>query len=153
MFLYCTSIAAASVVQIEPGPDALKQALAAARPGDTLQLQNGLYSGPVIIEQSINLVGQSNTVIDGGNQGKVITVSAPDVVIRNIKIQHSGIDLSVEDSGIFITEKGDRALIENNQLYQNLIGIYLKGPDDVIVRNNMITGRNDLRMNERGNGV
>ncbi|MCK5499357.1 MAG: nitrous oxide reductase family maturation protein NosD [Gammaproteobacteria bacterium] len=153
MFLYCTSIAAASVVQIEPGPDALKQALAAARPGDTLQLQNGLYSGPVIIEQSINLVGQSNTVIDGANQGKVITVSAPDVVIRNIKIQHSGIDLSVEDSGIFITAEGDRSLIENNQLYQNLIGIYLKGPDDVIVRNNMITGRNDLRMNERGNGV
>ena len=82
MFLGCSSIAAASVVQIEPGcTDALKQALAAARPGDTLQLQNGLYSGPVIIEQSIHLVGQSNTVIDGGNQGKVITVSAPDVVI------------------------------------------------------------------------
>ena len=153
MFFYCSSIAAVSVVEVEPGTDTLKQALVAAKPGDTLQLQNGVYSGPVIIETSINLIGQSNTVIDGGNQGKVITVSAPDVVIRNIKIQHSGIDLSVEDSGIFITAEGDRSLIENNQLYQNLIGIYLKGPDDVIVRNNMITGRTDLRMNERGNGV
>ena len=74
-------------------------------------------------------------------------------LFRNIKIQHSGIDLSVEDSGIFITAEGDRTLIENNHLQENLIGIYLKGPDDAIVRNNIITGRNDLRMNERGNGV
>ena len=153
MFFCCSSIVAASVVRVEPGSDTLKQALDAARPGDTLQLQNGLYSGPVIIDQSINLVGQSETIIDGGKQGKVITVAAADVVIRNIKIQHSGIDLSVEDSGIFITAEGDRALIENNYLQGNLIGIYLKGPDDVVVRNNMITGRNDLRMNERGNGV
>ncbi len=149
----CSSMAGASVVDVEPGPDTLKQALAKAESGDTLQLRNGIYYGPVIIEQSIHLVGQSGTVVDGGMQGKTITVSAADVVIRNITIQHSGIDLSVEDSGIFITAEGDRALIENNQLQENLIGVYLKGPDDVIVRNNMITGRNDLRMNERGNGV
>ena len=153
MFFCCSFTAAASVVEVAPGPETLEQALAKAGPGDTLQLQNGHYSGPVIIDQSIHLVGQSGTVIDGDMQGKIITISAADVVIRNIKIQHSGIDLSVEDSGIFITAEGDRALIENNHLQENLIGIYLKGPDDVIVRNNVIKGRNDLRMNERGNGV
>ncbi len=153
MFFFCPSIAVSSVVNVEPGSDTLKQALAKAIPGDTLQLQNGIYSGPVIIDQSINLVGHSETVIDGGMQGRTITIAAADVVIRNIKIQHSGIDLSVEDSGIFITAKGDRALIENNHLQQNLIGIYLKGPEDVVVRNNTIIGRNDLRMNERGNAV
>jgi nitrous oxidase accessory protein len=146
-------MAAASVVEVAPGPDALEQALAKAGPGDILQLQKGVYYGPVTIEKSIHLVGQSGTVIDGGMQGKIITIFAADVVIRNIQIQHSGIDLSVEDSGIFITAEGDRALIENNHLQENLIGIYLKGPDDVIVRNNVITGRNDLRMNERGNSV
>lgn len=153
MFFSESSIAAVSVVVVEPGPESLKQALASAQPGDTLQLQDGLYSGPAIIETSIHLIGRSNTVIGGGNQGTVITVAAPDVVIRNIKLQHSGIDLSVEDSGIFITKEGDRTLIENNQLQQNLIGVYLKGPEDVIVKDNVITGRNDLRMNERGNGV
>jgi nitrous oxidase accessory protein len=153
MFFCSSSIAVSSVVNVEPGSDTLKQALANAIPGDTLQLQDGVYSGPVIINQSINLVGHSKTVIDGGMQGRTITIAAADVVIRNIKIQHSGIDLSVEDSGIFITKKGDRALIENNYLQQNLIGIYLKGPENVVVRNNTIIGRNDLRMNERGNGI
>ena len=153
IFFCSSSIAGSSIVNVEPGSDTLKQALAKAKPGDTLQLQNGLYSGSVIIDRSITLVGQSDSVIDGGMQGKTVTVAAADVVIRNIKIQHSGIDLSVEDSGIFITKKGDRALIENNHLQQNLIGIYLKGPEDVVVRNNTIIGRNDLRMNERGNGI
>ncbi len=154
LMFFCSSIfATTSVVEVKPGSETLRQALTNVKPGDTLQLQNGLYSGPVIIDQSITLVGQSDTVIDGGLSGRVITVSAPDVVIRNIKVQHSGIDLSIEDSGIFITKNGDRALIENNHLQDNLIGVYLKGPEDVVVRNNIITGRNDLRMNERGNGI
>jgi nitrous oxidase accessory protein len=160
ILLYCSllffcgsSIAETAVVEVKPGADTLRQAIINAMPGDTLQLQDGLYAGPVVIEQTINLFGQSNTIIDGGMSGRVITVAAPNVVIRNIKLQNSGIDLSVEDSGIFITKKGDQALIENNRLEENLIGIYLKGPEDVVVRNNTIIGRNDLRMNERGNGI
>ncbi len=154
LLFFCSSVFAInSVIEVKPGTDTLKQALASSMPGDTLQLQDGLYSGPVIIEQSINLIGKSNTVIDGSLMGRVITVSAPDVVIRNIRVQNSGIDLSVEDSGIFVTAEGDKALIENNKLQENLIGIYLKGPENTIVRNNVITGRNDLRINERGNGV
>lgn len=153
MFLFSPVFATASVIDVAPGVDSLRQALVEAMPGDTLQLQNGHYSGPVVIEQRISLVGQADTIIDGGMSGRVITVSAADVIIRNIKLQHSGIDLSVEDSGIFITKEGDRTLIENNHLLNNLIGIYLKGPEDVIVRNNKIIGRNDLRMNERGNGI
>ena len=153
LFIFNPSITIASVIEVNPGTETLKLALAAANPNDTLQLQNGVYSGPVVIKTRINLIGQVNTVIDGGNKGRVITIDAADVVIRNIQIQHSGIDLSEEDSGIFITAEGDRALIENNHLKKNLIGIYLKGPDDVKVINNTINGRNDLRMNERGNGI
>ncbi len=153
LFISNPSIAAISIIEVKPGTDSLRLALSVARSGDTIQLQNGVYYGPVVIKTSINLIGQPDTIIDGGNHGTVITIDAPDVVIRNIKIQQSGIDLFEEDSGIFITAKGDRALIENNNLQQNLIGIYLKGSNDVIVKNNLVTGRNDLRMNERGNGI
>jgi nitrous oxidase accessory protein len=141
------------VIEVEPGTETLNQALTLATSGDTIQLKNGVYTGPVNVKTGIHLIGQLNTVIDGGGKGRVITIDAPDVVIRNVNIQNSGIDLFEEDSGIFITAKGDRALIENNHLNQNLIGIYLKGADDVIVKNNIITGRKDLRVNERGNGI
>jgi nitrous oxidase accessory protein len=152
-YIHTPSLATASVIDVEPGTETLNQALTLATSGDTIQLKSGVYSGSVVVKTGVHLIGQLNTVIDGGGKGRVITIDAPDVVIRNIKIQHSGIDLFEEDSGIFITAKGDRALIENNHLQQNLIGIYLKGPEDVIVRNNIITGRKDLRVNERGNGI
>ncbi|MDA3870266.1 MAG: nitrous oxide reductase family maturation protein NosD, partial [Gammaproteobacteria bacterium] len=93
------------------------------------------------------------SVIDGENSGHVITVSAPDVVIKNINIQYSGTNLVTEDSGVFITEEGDRARIENNKLNNNQIGIYLKGPDSARVRNNVIIGSQYHRVNDRGNGV
>jgi nitrous oxidase accessory protein len=75
------------------------------------------------------------------------------VVVRGITVRGSGNRLDVEDSGIFVTPEGDRALIEANRLEANLIGIYLKGPDDVVVRDNTITGSRDPHVNDRGNGV
>ncbi len=52
-----------------------------------------------------------------------------------------------------MTADGDGAQIIGNTLRHNLIGVYLKGPDDAVVRGNTIVGRQDLRVNERGNGV
>jgi nitrous oxidase accessory protein len=61
--------------------------------------------------------------------------------------------LETEDSAIFVTERATAARIEGNRLQDNLIGVYLKGAPDALVKDNIITGRQDLRMNERGNAV
>jgi nitrous oxidase accessory protein len=82
-----------------------------------------------------------------------LTVAAADVVVRGLGIRNSGASLATEDSGVFVTADGDRALIEDNRLEHNLIGVYLKGPEGAVVRDNVIVGRRDLRMNERGNGI
>jgi nitrous oxidase accessory protein len=143
----------AAVVEVAPGRDSLQQAIAVAAAGDTLQLLDGVYYGPVVIERRLTLEGSGHSVIDGGGEGSVLTVKAAGTVIRNLRIRNSGTDLSTEDSGVFITGEADRTLAEGNTLDANLIGIYLKGPRDAIVRNNRITGRKDLRMSERGNGI
>jgi nitrous oxidase accessory protein len=52
-----------------------------------------------------------------------------------------------------VTERATGAVVADNRLEDNLIGVYLKGPTDAQVRGNVILGRRDLRMNERGNGV
>lgn len=132
---------------------ALAIALAKAEPGDTLILESGRYTGPLLLERQVILKGNPGAVIDGRGLGHVLVVDAPDVVIEGLTIENSGELLSEEHSGIFVTAAGDRALIRGNHLRHNLIGIYLKGPDNALVQNNEITGRNDLRMNERGNGV
>ncbi len=131
----------------------LQQAIAESRPGDVLSLGAGRYAGPVIVDHSITLTGEPGAVIDGNGRGRVITVSAPDASVSHLTIVNSGSSLETEDSGIFVTADADRTRISGNRLQHNLIGVYLKGPEDAVVENNTIIGRRDLRLNERGNGV
>jgi nitrous oxidase accessory protein len=145
--------ALAATITVGPGTDSLNLAIAMAAPGDVLQLKAGVYRGPVTIVRPLTLLGHPDSVIDGGGTGSVITVAAPDVVLRGLTLINSGASLEHEDSGIFVSEDGDRVLIEDCRLKSNLIGVYLKGPQDAVVRGNSIIGRHDLRMNERGNGV
>ena len=136
-----------------PGEGTLQAAIDSANNGDTLELQAGIYTGGVIIDRSLAVTGQPGSVVDGTGEGHVIRVTAPDVVIRGITLRNSGDSLETEDSGIFVTDQGDRALIEGNHFEDNLIGVNLKGPDDAVVRKNIITGSQFHRMNDRGNGV
>jgi len=146
--------------QVSPGNGTLQKAINSAQAGDTLRLLSGSYTGSIIINKRLTLLGNgtnihsgAGSVIDGENTSHVITISAPDVLIKGINIQHSGTVLEDEDSGIFITDKADRTVIDANFFEFNQIGVYLKGPDDAIVSNNVITGSQYFRINDRGNGI
>ena len=143
----------AAELPVEPGAESLRQAVAAAAPGDVLKLGPGTYGGGITIDRPLTLLGHPESRIDAGGKGSVITVSAPDVVLRGLTLVNSGASLEREDSGVFVDTSGDRVLIEGNRLEGNLIGVFLKGPEAARVRGNRIVGRGDLRMNERGNGV
>jgi nitrous oxidase accessory protein len=152
-FLYGLAASGLAASEYTVAPGTLAAAISTAAPGDILRLQAGVYSGPVSIDRSLTLTGTANSVIDANGTGSVITVAAPDVIIRGITVRGSGKRLDVEDSGIFVTPEGDRALIEANRLEANLIGVYLKGPDAAVVRDNTIIGSRDPHINDRGNGV
>lgn len=145
--------------RVEPGSGTLQSAIDSAQAGDHLLLEAGTYTGSVNIHRSLIVSGNgvngntADSIIDGEGSSHVIKVAAPDVVIRGLNIQHSGNVAEDEDSGIFITDKGDRTRIEDNYLDNNLIGVYLKGPESVVVHNNVIIGSQFHRMNDRGNGV
>ncbi len=145
--------AAGVTVTVAPGGDKLAAAIAAAPTGATLRLAPGRHRGPIVVDRPLSLVGDPGSLVEGNGQGSVITVTAPDVSIRGLEIRGSGLKLETEDSGIFLTVDADRALIADNRVIDNLIGVYLKGPEDAVVRGNEIVGRGDLRVNERGNGV
>ena len=135
------------------GPETFAAALAAAAPGDMLALAPGRYVGHFRITVPLTLEGEAGTLIDGAGRGRVIEVAAPDVTIRGLTVTGSGTSLEAEDSGIFLTPEAVRAVVTDNRLENNLIGVYIKGARDALVAGNVIVGRRDLRMNERGNGV
>ena len=131
----------------------LEKAVQSAVDGDVLTLKAGVYKGPLVIDKSINIIGETGAVIEGDGESSVITVLAPDVTVKNVEITGSGISLADQDSGIFLDKTATNAIVENNRLVDNLIGIYVSGAKDSRVVKNRITGRRDLRMNERGNGI
>lgn len=138
---------------VQPGPGALAAAIAGADPGDVLILSDGAYSGPVTIDRPLTLRGDGSAHVDGQGRGTVITVTAPDVVLMGLHVTGSGGVNADLDAGIKVLKGADRVLIEGNRLTGNMHGIDVHGGRDVILRGNVIEGRQDHRMNERGNGV
>ncbi len=138
---------------VPPGAGSLQSAIEKAGAGDRLLLGPGLYAGAVVIDRSVELIGTAASVIDGQGVGRVITVAAPKVVVRGVTVRNSGDSLATEDSAIFVTAEGDGAVIEGNHLRGNLIGVYLKGPENARVRGNDIIGSTNPHVNDRGNGV
>lgn len=148
------SVAAwADVISVEPGGDHLIAALAQATPGDTLRLQRGVHTGPLLIDKTITLDGTEGASVVGNGAGHVIHVTAENVMIRGLEVTGSGPELETKDSGIFLDKTAHRARIEGNRLIDNLFGVYDWGARDAIIRNNEIRGRIDVRIAVRGNGV
>jgi len=147
------SAAHAADLRVPAQGGALQTAITGANPGDVLILSPGRHNGPVTLEHPITLDGQGKAVVDGGGQGSVITVTGDDITVRGLTITGSGSDHQTIDSGVQLTKTAHRAVVENNKILGNLYGVDIHGADDSIVRGNTIVGRQDRRMNARGNGV
>jgi len=145
--------AAAKTIDVSAGGDTLRNAIAAAEPHDILKLKAGVYDGPLAIGKPLTLEGETGAIIDGKGQGRVIEVTSPDVVIRGLAIRGSGTRLDQMDAGIFLEQSAARAIVENNDIEGNLVGVYVHGSVDSIVKGNKIVGRTDLWQSEAGNGV
>lgn len=131
----------------------LAGAIADARDGDKLFISGGVFQGPLILSTSLSLIGVNNPTIMGNQTGSVITITAPNTEIRGLTVTGSGLSLETQDSAIFLEKTATGAVVDGNNISNNLIGIYVSGAKNSLIRNNRIIGRQDLRVNERGNGI
>ena len=152
-YLIAAASAAATERMVSANPGALAVAIEAAEAGDTLRLAPGRHEGPIVINLPLTLDGARTATIDGRGVGSVITVKAPDVVISGIAIIGSGSKGQGLDAGITLTENAHSAVVRDNHLIGNLVGVDIHGARNAIVESNLIEGRKDHRMNDRGNGV
>ncbi|MGR3462138.1 MAG: nitrous oxide reductase family maturation protein NosD [Roseovarius sp.] len=148
-----SSMAPAADREIPAGGTALAEAIENAGAGETLRLGPGRHRGGMEIDKPLTLDCAPGARIDGGGQGSTLTVTAPDVAITGCTITGSGSDHEEIDSGIRLLEGAVRARVSGNRLTGNLYGVDIHGARDALVSGNVIEGRQDRRMNERGNGV
>lgn len=144
----------AGTIHVAAG-DSVQDAIASAQPGDTVRLAAGSYSGNLVIDKSLTLEGPQDrsAIILGERTGRSVWVTAADVTIRNLTVKNSGLSLSEMDAGIFLDKTAHKALIEHNNVLDNLVGVHVWGPQEAVVRGNHIVGNTELRVAERGNGV
>lgn len=148
------AVSAATAERVVPSdPGALTRAIETAAAGEILLLAPGTHRGPVVINRPLRLDGGGVAVVDAGGSGSVITVAAPDVTITGLTIIGSGSKGEGLDAGITLTEAAQRAVVRGNRLLGNLVGVDVHGAPGAVVENNLIEGRQDHRMNDRGNGV
>ena len=143
----------AAELEVAPGPGALALAIAGASPGDVLILRDGTYAGPVTVDRPLTISGPDGAVVDGVGQGSVVTIAAADVTLHGFTVTGSGTQNEDLDSGVKILKGADRARIEGLSLVDNMHGIDVHGGRDAQVVGNVIVGRQNARMNERGNGI
>ncbi len=146
------AFAGAAEIDVPTGDGALIAAIENAEAGDTLRLSETTYFGPILIEIPLTIIGNGAT-IDGREIGSVITVNAPDVTVQNLTVIGSGSGGGALDAGITLTKQAEGAVVEGNRVLGNLVGIDVHGAHDALVIGNIIEGRQDLRMNARGNGI
>ena len=103
--------------------------------GDTIFVYSGTYYENVVIDVSIDLIGEDKeaTIIDGSGDDDVINVSAEDVSISGFTIQHSG-NHWYYDGGIDI--RSNNCLItDNNIVFHQENGILIKSSFNTISSN------------------
>lgn len=154
-FLVAINVAGAraSEITVPAVPGKLVDAISAAQAGDRLLLASGIHAGAVVIDKPLTLEGEPGAVVDAGGNGTAIKVLSPDVTVRGLLIRGSGTRGENFDSGIYLEQGADRAVVEKNNLEGNLFGIVLHGTKSANVRNNTISNRSDLWLNDRGNGI
>ncbi|RVP83810.1 nitrous oxide reductase family maturation protein NosD [Sinorhizobium meliloti] len=130
----------------------LQPVLDRASPGDVIVLQ-GEHQGPVTIDKTLTLEGEPGALVMGNGKGSVITVKAPQSIVRGLEVRGSGKDLYGMDSGIFVAQTASGARVEKNTIIGNLVGIHLHGARDSWALGNRIIGLREGRISEAGDGI
>jgi len=109
------------------------------KPGDTLKLKPGFYTGPATIKvPNVVIDGGGKATISGMANESVIYVKADSVTIMNLHITNSGDSPDRLDAGVKIIE-ANHTIVQNCLIEECLFGVDIFKSDGVIVEHNDIT--------------
>lgn len=125
----------------------IQEAINNSTSGDTIFVLNGTYYEHVVINKTISLVGQNQTitVVDGMGNGTVIAVTADNVTITNFTIRNSGEKYVYGEPAIWCgimvggyEQPVNYTSISNNALKDNYIGVFMYYALNGTLSNNVI---------------
>ena len=138
--------------QVKPG-ESIQAAIAHAAPGDTIRVARGRYPENLRIDKPVKLIGIDRPTVDGGGKGDTVRIVATDVSFEGFIVSDSGGDLGAQNAGVYIQPGAHRARVIRCDFSYTLFGLWIEKADDVLIENNLITGKRDFDSSQRGNGI
>lgn len=130
----------------------ISPAVSAAADGDTILVRKGVYREDLVLEKTIQLVGQSFPILIGTGEGTVVTVRAAACTIHGFRIEGSGTGQTNRmDAAVALFTGGNR--VEDNRIERVFYGVVLEEAAGNLVSNNAIAGLSDLPFGRRGDGI
>jgi parallel beta-helix repeat protein len=116
----------------------IQTAINNATKGATIRVSSGNYTEHIIINKTINLVGENEykTIIDGSGNGTIFKVEADNVSISNLTSQFCGCSCNGY-SGISVLPNHRNVTITNNRFFSDGDGINITSAREInIIGNN-----------------
>lgn len=153
LLLNRVSLAGGPSLLVSPaGPyTTIQAALADAHNGDEIVVRAGTYAGPLVVDKSVTLTGVDRPVIDGGQEGTVVTLAAPNIYFHGFHIQGSGNEPDRDHAGLILT--APNITVEDNLLTDVLFGVFIAQADNAIVRNNEISSKSQYDTGRKGDSI
>ncbi|MCC7416206.1 MAG: nitrous oxide reductase family maturation protein NosD [Acidobacteria bacterium] len=127
-------------------------AIAAAAPGDVVEVTGGVYREDLVIDKPLTLVGIDRPVLIGTGEGTVVTITAGGAEVRGFAIEGSGTGQTNQmDAGIHLLSDGNR--VTGNLLRRVFYGIVVVDARRNEIAGNEIHGLRDLPFGRRGDGI
>jgi nitrous oxidase accessory protein len=104
----------------------IQDAIDNATEGDTIRVWAGTYKEHLVVDKSINLVGNGSELvtIDGSESGDVVQITADWVNMSGFTVTESGGTWENQKAGIAIQNDRNHIQISENTLLNNYNGIY-----------------------------
>ncbi|WP_223826751.1 nitrous oxide reductase family maturation protein NosD [Flagellimonas sp. S3867] len=130
----------------------IKKGIALAADFDTLLIKKGTYNEfNIRVNKPLTIIGENYPIIDGKDQGEIITVVSDNVTIDGLFIINVGTSYT-EDYAAIRVVKSKNFLIQNVVLEKLFFGIYLEKSSYGRVYHNKIIGDAVEEFNS-GNGI
>lgn len=144
--------AAAATWRVQPG-ESIQATIDRAAPGDVIEIERARYFGHLLIDKPLTLRGLDRPTIDGELKENTISVKAENVTIEGLIVTNSGGDTLYQHAGVYIYPGSHKAVVRNCDFSYTLFGLWIEKANDVLIENNLITGKRDFDSPRRGNGI
>ncbi|CAM3847507.1 nitrous oxide reductase family maturation protein NosD [Mesobacillus thioparans] len=131
----------------------LQAVIDSAKDGAVIKLENKTYTGNIVIDKPLTLMGKKGTVIEGDGKGNVISVRAPGVTVTGLEVRKSGMDRNSPEEYAAIKIYTDGNAIRNITIEQSFHGVYLSKAHNNTIEDVRITGLGKGEIAAQGNGL